>query len=373
MQNKIVEFLRRKDFVLEKELGSGACGKTVLLYDSTIDERFACKKYAPARADLGSGLFDAFMREIKLLHLINHRNVVRVFNYYLFPEKPAGYILMEYIQGLDIWTALLTGPQNVNEVFQQTIEGFAHLEEMGILHRDIREGNILVNTNGVVKIIDFGFGKKAVTRPDYDKSVSLNWWCDLPAEFRSSIYDFTTEVYFVGKLFEKIITDLNLEEFKHASLLEQMCRYEPANRIKSFSDVRTALFATDYESVDFTYSERETYQEFSSALANALVNIDHSAKYNNDASALQGKLEEIYKRVMLEEYLPSPAVITRCFINGTHTYSTKHKIPVSFVKTFLHLIRAASPEKRNIIMANLLTKLDAVTRVSPNDDDDIPF
>lgn len=87
MDGKIVEFLRKKDFVLERELGEGACGKTVLLHDTIIGESFACKKYAPARTEFTDRLFNGFVREIKLLHLINHQNVVRVFNYYLFPEK----------------------------------------------------------------------------------------------------------------------------------------------------------------------------------------------------------------------------------------------------------------------------------------------
>src|SRR5476649_182510 len=46
-EDKIVQFLRKRDYVLVKELGQGACGKTVLLHDVQIDEHFVCKKYFP--------------------------------------------------------------------------------------------------------------------------------------------------------------------------------------------------------------------------------------------------------------------------------------------------------------------------------------
>ena len=64
---------------------------------------------------------------------------------------------------------------------------------------------IRIDEDGNLKIIDFGFGKNITSSNDFEKSVSLNWWCELPEEFKIHRYDFQTEVYFVGKLFEKII------------------------------------------------------------------------------------------------------------------------------------------------------------------------
>ena len=55
MQDKIVEFLRQRDYKFVKELGQGACGKTVLLHDDMNDEYFVCKKYCPFSETHGSG------------------------------------------------------------------------------------------------------------------------------------------------------------------------------------------------------------------------------------------------------------------------------------------------------------------------------
>ncbi|MDR9836086.1 protein kinase family protein [Herbaspirillum huttiense] len=371
MAERLVEFLRKKDFLLEEELGQGACGKTVLLFDSTIDEHFACKKYSP----LGHApeLFEAFVREIKLLHRINHVNVVRVFNYYLFPEKTTGYILMEYVQGMDIEEYLEIHPEEINEVFFQVVAGFAHLEENNILHRDIRPANILVTDSGTVKIIDLGFGKHAVADEDYEKSISLNWWCELPSEFKYSKYDFSTEVYFVGKLFEKIILETGIQQFKHDVLLGKMCLKSPQTRVSSFLDITKILLSSDFESVDFGYDELETYRNFSNSLASVVANIEIDTKYYVDPIEILSKLEQIYKKVMLEENIPNPTIVVSCFVNGSYKYLKNKSISVSTLKSFLNLFRAVSREKKNIIVANLLTRLDSVPRYQAPIEDDIPF
>ena len=62
MYPKPIEFLRKKDYVLEKELGQGACGQTVVIYDPTIEERFVCKKYLPIYEGLKETLFLKFYK-----------------------------------------------------------------------------------------------------------------------------------------------------------------------------------------------------------------------------------------------------------------------------------------------------------------------
>ena len=116
-----VVFLRRHDYSVVKELGQGACGKTILLYDPQIDEHFVCKKYVPYSESRRQDLFAGFVREIKLLHKVFHPNVVRFFNYYLYPEQFSGYILMEHVDGLDIDDYLKGNPGHANDMFIQAV------------------------------------------------------------------------------------------------------------------------------------------------------------------------------------------------------------------------------------------------------------
>lgn len=362
MNKKIIEFVRKKDFQFIKELGRGACGKTVLLYDDVINEQFVCKKYAPFHDHNKELLFKNFIQEIKLLHLINHKNIVRVFNYYVYPEHFSGYILMEFVKGYDVEQYLDKYPENSNEIFLQTIEGFSYIESNNILHRDIRPQNLMITEDGIVKIIDFGFGKQIYDKNDFDKSISLNWWCEPPPEFKQKIYDFKTEVYFVGKLFEKILREKDIEQFKHTNTLHKMCNPNINERLQSFFEVKKGILNNKFMEIEFVEDELVAYREFSSNLYSVLSKIEHGAKYFDDMEKIQAKIEELHKRVMLEEFLPDNSAIVECFINGSYYFSKHLSFPVYVLKSFIDLVRSCSKEKRNIILSNIHSKLDVVNR-----------
>lgn len=375
MSNRIVEFLRKRDLIFVKELGQGACGKTVILHDDVIDEDFVCKKYSPFHEPLRKELFENFVREIKLLHILNHPNVVRVFNYYLYPDKLTGYILMELVVGSDIEEFLRLNPEKASEIFIQTIEGFHHLEKNEILHRDIRPQNILVSDEGVVKIIDFGFGKRIAASQDFDKSISLNWWCEPPLDFTNQTYDYTTEVYFIGKLFEKILVESGVEQFAYKTLLARMCASDPSSRIESFGKIKQEILAEKFTGIDFSESELSAYRSFANNLSNVTSKIEQETKYYDDVQEIERKLEDAYRKVMLEDVLPANTVVIRCFLNGAYYFSNRFFMEVANLKRFIELLRSCSKEKKNIILSNIFTRLDAIPRYneSATTYDDIPF
>lgn len=374
MSDSFVQFIRKRDYRLVRELGQGACGRTVLLHDEVIDEDFVCKKYSPIADELKEALFKNFIQEIKLLHLLYHRNVVRVFNYFIYPDRLTGYIVMEYIRGTSVDDYLRDHPEDVNEVFLQTIDGFRYLEENRILHRDIRPMNLMVRDDGLVKIIDFGFGKQVLYEKDFDKSITLNWWCELPREFSEHKYDFATEVYFVGKLFEQMIIDFQIEHFSYPSLLSQMCQQNPQNRITSFAAVLRGIDTDKFTEINFDSDELEKYRDFSSHLHSSLVKIESGARYIDDIEKVQAQLTEAYKRCMLEESVPKATVLINSFLSGPYYFNKKSVFPVWALKGFLDLLRSCSREKKNIVLANLQTKLDSVPRYEDTKvEDDIPF
>jgi eukaryotic-like serine/threonine-protein kinase len=103
--------------------------------------------------------------------------------------------------------------------------------------------------------------------------------------------------------------------------------------------------------------------------------IETGTKYFDDADKIQSKLEDVHKRVMLEEQIPDTTSIIRCFINGGYYFKRNYIFNVSTLKAFIGLLRSCSKEKRNIIFSNIHSKLDAVTRYTEKVefDDDIPF
>lgn len=374
-QDEIIKFTREKSYIFKKYLGRGGCGETVLLYDSIIDGDFVCKKYSPLDDTEESKYYDYFVQEIKVLHLVYHINVVRIFNYYMYPTKRTGYILMEYIKGNVLDGYLRKKPEMLNEVFEQTIEGFTHLQENNILHRDIRPQNIMVTDDGIVKIIDFGFGKKIDALKNFDKSISINWQYEPPKELADGIYNYQTELYFIGSLFKKIIEEINIEHFKYRDILREMLISNLGQRTKTFLEVKGKIANKKFIESDFSYEEKQAYRNFADAIHDIISKIKDSARYFADIEHIQLKLEEIYKNVMLEEYMPKPSSVTSCFINGTYYFNKHSQLEVSILKSFIDLLASSSKDKKGIILNNLHSRLDSIDRetVTISADDDIPF
>ncbi len=370
MKKKPIEFLRKKDYEHIKDLKSGGCGRTILVRDNYIDELFVCKKYDPYYPEYKEELYKNFVQEIKLMHLLYHKNIVRVFNYYLYPESYRGYILMEYIEGENIQDYLMLNNEMVNEIFLQVIEGFIHLEENNILHRDIRIPNILINNDGIVKIIDFGFGKKIEKSNHFNKSISLNWWCEKPKEFEEEIYNFSTEVYFVGKLFEKIITENNLKNFEYFDILKNMCQYDYENRVESFGLLKKGIVEKQSIEISFDEQERRVYSSFSNMLYRAITKIEENAKYNRDFDFIHQSMQDVYSKTLLEEKIPSNTLLIRIFLNGTYYFSNSLEFRTSIFIAFKKLIDNSSLDKKQIIFNNLFTKLDSIERY---EDEEFPF
>jgi len=279
---------------------------------------------------------------------------------------------MEYIEGQNIDDHIKTNPELVNDIFKQTINGFKYLEDNGILHRDVRPENILVSKEGIVKIIDFGFGKKIEFQTEKRKSISLNWRYPKPLEFTDSIYDHTTEVYFIGKLFEEIIEENNIQNFSHSDLLSEMINPIYNKRISSFFEVDRRFIGGDPLGIDFSIDEKDTYREFASVLTSIYNKIENNCEYHKDIEKVIRSLEDTYRNSVLEEFVQNPSSITNCFISGNYYFNRKNKLSVDTLGRFIKLLKSSSLSKQRIIMNNLWQRLDSVARYS-EDFDNLPF
>ena len=126
--------------------------------------------------------------------------------------------------------------------------------------------------------------------------------------------------------------------------------------------------------IDFSHEELSTYRNFSNNLYQLISKIENGTKYFDDIDKLQNRLGTLYKSCMLEEDLPDNTNLIRCFINGAYYYKSNFIFKVYVLKNFIDLLRSCSTEKKNIIIGNLYTKIDAVERyykTEPNED--IPF
>lgn len=372
-KDSLIHFSRNKDYRFVKQLGLGATGKTILIKDESIDELFVCKKYSTYNTEFQELYYSNFVDEIKILYKLYHKNIVRVFNYFLYPEKHTGYILMEYIDGINIQEYTNSYPWEINELFVQTIVGFKYLENKKVLHRDIRSTNILVTNEGVVKIIDFGFGKKIKESDDYHNSLAddLNWIATLPDEFEESEYDFQTEIYFIGKLFKNIVESTkSSNSFMYKEVLDRMTKNERTARFDSFEAVYKEVVSSDSKLINFSSQEKMTYQTLADYFQMVCSKMYDETQYIKDYNLITDSLTKLLSASALEEIIQDNKKFINCFITTPYSYIIRPMVPVKIIDDFFKFWQSISEHKKAIVLNNLSNRFNMISREKV---DELPF
>ena len=147
-------------FELIEELGAGGMGVVYRAFDKKVGEEVALKLLHPEIAR-DERTVERFRNEIKLARRITHKNVCRMHE--LHEEGTTLFITMEYVSGQDLKElikecgALPTG--KAVSVAKQIAEGLAEAHDLGVVHRDLKPQNIMVDTDGNAKIMDFGIAR----------------------------------------------------------------------------------------------------------------------------------------------------------------------------------------------------------------------
>jgi len=144
--------------VLEK-LGEGGMGVVYRALDTRL-ERTVAIKVLPSDAVSDEQAKRRFIREAKAASALNHPNITTVHE--IDQDKGESFIVMEYIEGVTLREKAESGPLNIDEVLDIAIQAAGALSkahENGIVHRDIKAENIMVTSDGYVKIMDFGLAK----------------------------------------------------------------------------------------------------------------------------------------------------------------------------------------------------------------------
>lgn len=371
---EIVNFDTKKNFTYIRPLGTGGTGDTYLFKDETTNILFAIKKYVPKDERFIEDQYNRFVDEIKILFNISHPNIVRIYNYYLYPSAKTGYLQMEYVDGtsIDEFVPAPWGDKDWNDIFRDVISAFEYLEQNHILHRDIRPANIMIDKNNCVKIIDFGFGKQLDGAKAEANSILLNWPAtEMPDEVQlNQEYDERTEIYFVGTLFRHLIRD-DTVNFRFSHIIDKMTKINPSKRYNSFTEVINDIAAGVLGEIDFSEHEKSIYRCFAQ---NLTAHINHyNEKYSpiNNIPQTLTKLAELIRNSSLEECIQNNSQLIGCFINGGYSYNARKEIKVQAVIDFYSLVTSLSPIKQKILFDNIYNRL-ATIPIQVNDAE-LPF
>jgi serine/threonine protein kinase len=147
-------------YELIRELGRGAMGSVYLARQAVLDREVAVKRLIGAATDLD------IRAEARLLARLNHQHVVRV--YELVTAGEDVLMVMEYVPGVDLRRLLAErrlSPATVLEYVEQLAAALDHAHGQGVVHHDVKPGNVMVKPEGVLKLGDFGVAELRARRP----------------------------------------------------------------------------------------------------------------------------------------------------------------------------------------------------------------
>jgi serine/threonine protein kinase len=146
------------------ELGKGGMGKVCKGYDPNLNRTVAIKTLLD-QEHISAEQMERFLREAKVLAQLSHPNIVQIFE--IGQEQQVLFYAMEYVEGRTLQSLIR---QKKTMTAQEALplmliigKAVSYLHSQGVLHRDLKPGNIMINDDGVLKVMDFGLAKVAIT------------------------------------------------------------------------------------------------------------------------------------------------------------------------------------------------------------------
>jgi Protein kinase domain len=193
--------------ILEK-LGEGGMGVVYKAVDVNLDRTVAVKAL---NTELGGNpeLEQRFRAEVKALGNLNHTNLATL--YTLLIENGRPWMVMEFIEG-ETFAQLVQrrGPipsEEAISLFRQALSGIGYAHRMGIVHRDIKPGNLMLNREGVVKVMDCGVAKALSARGMSRTGAHLGTALYMsPEQFLNRGVDSRSDIYSLGVTLYEMLT-----------------------------------------------------------------------------------------------------------------------------------------------------------------------
>ena len=192
--------------ILEK-LGEGGMGEVFLAEDTKLDRK-AALKFLPKEYTRDKEAKERFKREAKAAAALNHPNIITI--YEINEHEGQIYIAMEYVDGQTLKEHVTDKKLRIKEIidiFTQVCEGLAKAHEGGIIHRDIKPQNIIIDKDSRVKILDFGLAKlKGISQLTKKQSTIGTIHYMSPEQILGEEVDHRTDIWSIGVVLYEILT-----------------------------------------------------------------------------------------------------------------------------------------------------------------------
>lgn len=194
---------------VERELGRGGMAKVFRGTDTVLGRPVAIKVLAPRFSDDAS-FVQRFRREAQAAARLSNPNVVSVFD--TGTDDGVHYIVMEYVEGKTLADYLSGGgrimPDRAIEIAEAVCDALAAAHAQGVIHRDIKPGNIMITPSGQVKVADFGIARVTTSAETIEQTAAVLGTAAYlsPEQAQGRPVDARSDIYSLGCVLYEMVT-----------------------------------------------------------------------------------------------------------------------------------------------------------------------
>ena len=211
---------RHERYEIQQKLAQGSNGVVYLAWDAVLDRPLVVKMIANDALPTETAR-EWFLREARVAARLNHPNIVVIYDMGEIGEQP--FIAMEYVEGMTlkerVAPQLPLPARMVVPLFQQLGAALQFAHDHGVVHRDVKLDNVMVTTDGALKLMDFGLAE-ALNSPERTRVVVAGTPAYMsPEQIRGTGVDHLTDIYALGVLLFKLVT--GEYPYRSGNILEQ--------------------------------------------------------------------------------------------------------------------------------------------------------
>ncbi|MDB5808517.1 MAG: serine/threonine protein kinase [Betaproteobacteria bacterium] len=262
-------------YEIQDVLGKGGMGSVYRGFDTAISRAVAIKAITKTSLDEDElkHIMQRFRHEAQAVGRLVHPRIVQIYDY--GEDDDVAYIVMELVNGKTLAQHLQQEVsyeiREVGEIIRQLLDGLGHAHAAGVIHRDVKPANILINNDGRIKISDFGIARIESSKLTQVGDVLGTPHYMAPEQFMGIDIGLQADLYSVGVIAYELLTGRKPFTGNSAKVMHQVLNVAPENpsslNAKLSPLVDSALQkALAKKSLDRYPSAREFADEFQAAI-----------------------------------------------------------------------------------------------------------
>jgi eukaryotic-like serine/threonine-protein kinase len=197
-------------YEIQGELGSGGMGIVYRGWDPAINREVAIKgvKKQSLPADEREAVLNRFRQEAQAVGRLVHPRIVQIYDF--IEDENAAYIIMELVHGKTLSQHLAAkenfGLREIAQIIAQTLDGIGYAHAQGVVHRDMKSANIMINNDGRIKINDFGIARiESSTLTKVGDLIGTPSYMS-PEQFSGEEVGVSSDLYSIGVIAYELLT-----------------------------------------------------------------------------------------------------------------------------------------------------------------------